>query len=215
MTYKAIFNMDAPLCVAGALMLDGLLAWVQAQREGLPQRLTLPSPKSFDLPIAWDDRGWHKCSRLMWGGDGVQDMQTWKKTPRFAKHRDAVAETKVVVTKGRYKAYQVPIETVFVDRAWFVFESDAPESVEAMLAEVPGLGKKVSQGYGLFKSFSVEPCEADFYAEILRPLPLELFSIEGYEDVRTGMANVNYPYWEPSTRALCALSGRRTHAPKN
>jgi hypothetical protein len=208
MMHQAIFEMDAPLCVNGALMLDGLLAWVLAREVGLPQRLSIPQRIDFDLPVARDDRGWFKCSRLLWDG-GALDMQTWKKTPRFAKHDRFLSEDKVMVTKGKYKAHQVPIETVAVDRAWFLFESDAPDEVDRMLRRVPGLGKKVSQGHGLWRKLTVQPVAGDFYAEILRPLPMESFSVEDYEDVRVEMSAWYYPYWEPTNRALCATAGRR------
>jgi len=212
MIYRIDFQfLTPPVIGRHGLMLDALLASVQARRMGVYRNpLHFAQPDKIEIPVAIHADGYALATRLCWDEHATSEVSTWTKTPRFGKHADLVNLGKVMVTKGKYKAYQVPIETVGITSAWAWLETDAPSEVESLLGEVESLGKKGACGHGLLNGFSmIEDPSFDFFANIMRPIPVRLLDIGAYAQVRREIRSWKAPYWDSHYVEDCVICGNR------
>ena len=168
------------------LPLDGILLY-QAHRDKSGARIvTLPGRYTNNgvatIPLAIEHpgrRNWfYRCSWAHWSHD-VEGQDHWNKRFRmnladlvdFGKRRG-----KVVIKRGKYKAYHMPIfyrSALWIE--WYCV-GDKTE-IEFLLSTVTHVGKTQSQGWGRVAKWLVEPWPEDWSVwhdgELMRGIPTE------------------------------------------
>lgn len=142
--------------------------------------------------------------------DSVLDSNGWNVT-RWRKRFDSdlensVKDTQVNITTGDFKSYNAALPYNAVDTLVFYFCGD-PEQVKELVEEnVPAIGKKRSQGFGVISDVSVEKeAEADspiFHdGLVLRSLPAQ-FLQGAPSGVTIERRTVRPPYWHSGNQTL-------------
>lgn len=198
----------------GLPMLDGLLAWATAARDGLPMVLTAADAQDIDLPLQRS-----ACGRLWLCSQGSGEVEAAEL--RYTNKRPAIeqiqtlAEPKmkrVDIGAGANKGYRIPrpVSYLVEDRItwWAIGDVGA---VRALLELVTHIGKKRSVGWGRVVGWRVEPVSPwDGFPVLrdgmpLRPLPLDWPGLA--PAAPTGFRTVSPPYWNHANENLCAVPG--------
>lgn len=220
MTYKITFNMlPTGFAIAGQLMFDGIVAYAYAQ-DVLPEdkkgigRMSYSPDEQIDfspMPIIQHESGAFMASWAFWPDGSASGTHTLLKKwdeehdgmAYFGKSRRAVA-----IDRGEFKTKQIPISYISARQVWFYFQSDNPNEVERLIKQhVHAIGKKANRGYGMYKDFTIEPCENVFATSIVRPLPM----LNGEKPTFDDGARFQYtawkpPYWDKQNFAMCRVA---------
>jgi CRISPR type IV-associated protein Csf3 len=83
---------------------------------------------------------------------------------------------KVIIEKGRYKAYHTPVfYYVALQIEWYCVGDGA--EIERLLSTVTHIGKKRSQGWGRVSQWEIEPCSEDWSVrrdgQLTRGVPMQ------------------------------------------
>lgn len=197
----------------GPLHLDGLLAWAEAQRRGLPPVGFAPLVE-IEIPVAREPRGrFHLCSSSIAAFDGHEMRYVNRRFPIEQAQVMGDAKLKRVhLGAGATKSYRIPHELAFAESdalTWFAV-GDA-EAIRALLGHVTHLGKRRAVGRGRVAAWTVEPC--DGWGEgfpvvrggrALRPLPPDW---PGLADPVLARACLSYPFWDRTRDEACAVPG--------
>jgi len=129
---------------------------------------------------------------------------------RFDESRSHLIQTekqRIDVGRGLFRAYAMRMAYVPAKTATFYAFGDAKEVVR-LVSYLPGLGKKVAYGYGMFRSVSVDETEADYSlvkdCVAMRPLPSVLF-----RSAENMMLAYKPPYWDKRNVLSCVPPGAR------
>lgn len=180
--YKIIFKMSSPICFIDRPIFDALIVycWMKEKYGNVPVKLDLPQEElsSFaGLPIEYHSDGYPITSLMIF--DNQEDLQyqgSWKK--RWANRHDSLADfgrtqRKIHTGKGAFKSYDMPLPLHNIDFAVFFFKGDAEEVSRLIDRHLAGIGKKISQGYGFFESYKIQPAsDILFDRMLLRPIPV-------------------------------------------
>jgi len=195
----------------GLPMLDGLLAWATALRDGLPLALTASEAQDIDLPLARSP-----CGRLWLCSQGSAEVEAAEL--RYTNKRPAIeqfqtlAEPKmkrVDIGAGANKGYRIPRPVSYLvdDRITWWAIGDTKE-VRSLLDLVTHIGKKRSVGWGRVVEWAVDTIEPWKGFPVLRgglplrPLPLDWLGL--VPEPSTAYRNLVPPYWRHETEELCA-----------
>lgn len=195
----------------GLPMLDGLLAWATALRDGLPLALTASEAQDIDLPLARSP-----CGRLWLCSQGSAEVEAAEL--RYTNKRPAIeqfqtlAEPKmkrVDIGAGANKGYRIPRPVSYLvdDRiAWWAI--GGADAIRALLGLVTHIGKKRSVGWGRVVEWRVEATEPWCGFPVLRdgqplrPLPLDWTGLT--PEPPTAYRTLGPPYWDHSREELVA-----------
>lgn len=118
----------------------------------------------------------------------------------------APEERKIVATTNTWtKSYRLPLRVRVVPRVcWFAVGTR--KEVRRLLKEIHAVGKKVADGYGRVREWTVEqwPDDLTWYAPgdagpvLMRPLPVGDWLPRGLLGARRDFGAVGPPYWHPS-----------------
>lgn len=195
----------------GSIALDALLASQVARRDGLEPPMRGQSPEQVPVPpLARHPSGFYLASWAI-SGDLLWSYGTHIHRPVPADWYARLCTDKVRrvdVSSGVDKAYRVPRHrTKFRELVWFCL-GDA-EQIEVLLRGVTSLGSYRRDGIGRRKEWRVELCKAwDGFPVLREGVPLRSLPLDypGLADGhRTGMASLNYPYWEPMRQEMLAI----------
>ena len=217
MNYKITFNMRTPICLSDMIMFDGLIAYAYYKEisEGVNKQ-TQPLQMSKDdlidfrpMPIEHnDEHDYFYASWMLYNLDGlVEFTDSWKK--RWASEFDQLADfggnkRKVRINNAKYKSYNMPMRMLDLDEVWFYFKSREVSKVAHLIEKhVFGIGKKISQGKGLFSGIHIEKTDYDPFKNIIRPILVTKEIGKGRE---TRMIGCRPPYWHPINQELCIVS---------
>lgn len=196
---KITAYMSSPLVINHDLMLDAILIGKKAIELKLSNETLDPmNPLEIrdiveyfeDIPL---------CSKAIF--EGLDSKSVYYK--RFDDDSEMYKITKKIETgKGKYKNYSNSLKVTDTDKVIF-FAKGNKELIEKYLSWTCGLGKKLSQGYGLVRDWKVEEVakEIDFFdtEQPYRPLPCELFKGEGTKK----MVAYKFPYWFNGNKKVC------------
>jgi hypothetical protein len=145
----------------------------------IPVKLDLPPEKLSEfpeLPIEYHVDGYPLSSIMLFSED-IEYEGSWKK--RWCSKHDDLTDfkknkRKIHTGKGAFKSYDMPLALHNISSVWFYFEGDANEVSRLIDRHLTGIGKKISQGYGFFSSYKIQPAAAMLFDDILlRPIPVE------------------------------------------
>ena len=195
----------------GAPILDGLLAFVVAQRAGLVAGFGPLQP--IDIPIATDQtERIYMCSSpsVRWEARELRYLN--RKFPIGEAQMLAEPKLKRVnISMGACRSYRLPGDVAWAEGdsiAWWCI-GDA-EKISMLLRDVTHLGKRRAVGRGRVDRWEVEMCEPwdEGFPVVrdgmpLRPLPLDWPGLA--QDVTTGYSTLRPPYWLHANESLCAM----------
>lgn len=191
-------------------MLDGLLAFVEAQRAGLVHGFG--DVEEIEIPIARAPGGaFHLVSGPIWEPESHELRWVNRKFPLAEAQLLGDAKLRrVPISAGPCKSYRIPQEVAFAkdDRiVWYALGE--AERIRDLLGLVTHLGRKRGVGRGAVDMWFVEPCDpwdAGFPVVrdglATRPLPIDW---PGLVDPAPGYATLTYPYHQHEREDLCAI----------
>lgn len=208
-TYKITIKLETPTSFTDLPHFDGLLAYCYAKQQtkgkAFVQKLSYSREELIDfskLPIKLNDNGYFEASSLYYDeSKAVEFTERWRK--RWANQHDKLAsfgknQRKVAINNGVFKSYDTPIKLMDIDEVWFYFRTNDLDAVKSLLKHLYGIGKKLSQGYGLIDSYSIEKVDAD--TKFKRVIP-EKYSQD--KDLLRNYKAYKPPYWLPNNFDIC------------
>ncbi len=207
----------SPLFCRLPLAMQGAPEWLARLAQWLWGRALCPETDMHDQP--W----WYACSTPRLLDSVAQDTHHWNKRfdSQYQEHLDPAVQ-KVVIEKGRYKAYHQMLPTVTCRAVQWSVMGDAV-ALERILTQVDYLSKKRAYGYGAVLRWRVEGAPADESlwgsdGTLARPVPLGAIDVLGITDMgraawyeMPGRAYIAYraPQWLPCNQSLCLIGGQR------
>lgn len=203
--YKITFNFVSPICFIDQPVFDSIIAYalIKEKQGSVIQKLNLDQIDDFsELPIKKHKDGYF-ISSVMFFNENINSTGSWKK--RWANKYDFIADfgkskRKINITRSEFKSYDVPINLYSIKQGWFYFDSDNIDRVKELIDKyIVGIGKKISQGYGFFDSYTIESSNVNFDKILMRPIPANKTDLPGIIKY-TGWKP---PYWLPANMDLC------------
>lgn len=214
--FAIAFNMQTPIMLGHPwLALDGILAHLINRELRGQDYYTLPSkeviPQTFlyhgaTMPLAQTKDIFH--ASVAWLDCNEASTATIYK--RFAEQQCNTINTKkkaIDIARGHFKAYAMRLPYIPARTATFYVRGNIKETLR-LLSYLPGLGKKVAYGYGIYRSISIEETDADYSlikdGIAMRPLPS--FIVDSNEQM---MLAYKPPYWDKRNVSPCAPPGAK------
>ncbi len=129
-------------------------------------------------------------------------------TARWRKQTDIESKKKIRIGSGEFKRYDMPMPYTSAEEIVFYTNGNKLE-IERLLAYIPGIGKKRTQGYGNVRAWQVEQSEHDWSivkdGVPMRPIPVSeamLFNLKC--DVEMFFA-YRPPYWHRKNMTRCFM----------
>lgn len=182
-------------------MLDGLLHWALAPKQGFTHLDRDDVPGDVQLPLmrrtidsTWV---WH-ASALMPEGPAGEGLWHWRK--RLRQSRIHLTTGSPNTQNGTYRDWQTPLPLLLCTRM-VAYASGSGVEVRRQLRGIKYIGKKAAHGHGKVIGIDVEPCEHNYSLSMdglaMRWLP----HADGTRRVRP-----RPPYWHPHGRvAACEI----------
>lgn len=214
---RVVARLAEAITVGEPIMLDGLLAWVEANQERRipPMRGERPAAR-IEIPIArTEDGAFHLCSQAH-GASIASELRHyhWRAPVQEMARMGNGAIRRVDTTGGANKGLRIPYRLELVPELEWWCVGDA-ERIRGLLHFVHYLGDARGRGHGKLllheRPWTVEPCETWPGFPLvrdglpLRPLPQDW---PGLEDPPLGYRVTTYPYWRHAEAVLCAVPGR-------
>jgi hypothetical protein len=209
--------MQAPNIVLGSpwLNFEGIISYLMVREKLGEDFWTLPSKDPVDVseclkdaPIKRSGDLWH-ASVAQFPPEAVLGLTKFYK--RFDERNCHIVETKVKkiqIDRGHFRAYMMNITHVTTRTVSF-YVNGCLDEVLRLVSFLPGLGKKVVDGCGQFKSVSVDELSEDFSlvkdGVAMRPLPVSL-GFRGEVLMRTAW---RAPYWDKQNIDVCVVPGSK------
>ena len=170
------------------LPLDAILLYQASREQFGPQAATLPGGESesqdVPMPLAIRNPGpdwYYACSwaqpQPWWVAEGIDH---WNKRfdSAFAFLVDFAGKSaKVIIEKGTYRAYHMPIYYRITRQIDWFCVGDGKE-IGRLLSDVTHIGKKRAQGWGRVERWSIEPWPHDWSewreGKLTRGIPMNL-----------------------------------------
>jgi CRISPR type IV-associated protein Csf3 len=214
--FKLTFFMKTPISLSHPWMhLDGLLAYLLLRKLLGNNFYTLPSNVPLDfftllqLPVKRlkGPEGFiYHASVSQFETDKLYIDKIYKRFDgQHMQYMDPGRSTRIDTTRGRFKNYMIRLSCIPTPTVTFFGHGDI-EEIETLVEKLPGLGKKVSEGFGAFHSFEIEVIEQDKSlvneeSKAMRPIPCEfLDERKSYEKIALAY---KFPYWAKENVALC------------
>jgi len=207
------------------LPLDGILLYEACRRQfnGQPEA-SIPGQGSLaalsremmapTLPLlmVYDgDYRYYACSFAEWGRPFAEGRDYWNKREDSGKHTDLldVAVSRIETSKGRYKAYHMPVFYRVAPwvRWWAVGDAAA---IKDLLATIAAIGKKRVYGWGRVLRWEVQEMSED-KSVIVAGVPQRSVPVtsETQRLVAPGIRQVFWgyypPYYESANQAMCYM----------
>lgn len=209
--------MSSPIATQQTIMFDGILAYAYFQ-EHAPNDQKQVGLLSYDakfdfskMPLVLHEKGYHIASWMLYDTTKVSEqmhtmLKKWDETNDYMADFGK-SKRQVMIDRGEFKTTQIPIRIINVPQCWFYFQSENVQEVKRLIEKhIVGIGKKISRGYGFFKSFDIEEVENIFDTQILRPLPAnedDLKNLQGMQ--RYEYRSWKIPYWLPENFCFCRV----------
>lgn len=208
MMVEVVFRMKTPLAVSDPLHLDALLTAVHPDAVDATRLYALEAfgKKAPVLPLplkkAETDGAWVWCSSAAFFSDAaVNFSDTYCR--RLGVADAAWLKRNVLTIGGLFKDRVAKALGIVSPEVRFLAETSDMDALEALLAEISGLGKFRAFGYGETDGFSVEPSSRPWTdclvqnGRAVRTIPVAMLKNRPESSVRALP-----PYW--SLRDRCA-----------
>lgn len=214
--YKITFYFQSPLSFTTRPLFDSILAYayVKEYHKFKTQKLFYSEDELIDfsnLPICtYQDKNYKEsfflASMLLYG-DVISSEMRWRK--RWDNKNDSIVDfgkskRRINVSSGEFKSYDIPIETHDIKQGYFYFESEDVNEVEKLVAKnIFAIGKKTSQGYGMYKNFSIiKSDDFEWTEKIVRPIPTEFVNLNKIKGSKLKCIDIPCypPYWSGESK---------------
>lgn len=211
MSLLVIAHLASPLA-GDAPMLDGLLEFEMAQRQGLANKIRRDQPAppigAIHIPMLIQRLGvWPvpcSSSPIYAAENDRHEFVAKRLAVEFSE--ELAPENRNVVAMGNsvFKSYRIPLRIRSIKQvAWFCQGHRGP--ILKLLKSVKAIGKKRSVGYGRIREWTAEevPGELHWYAPhesgqvLMRPLPIGPWLPRELLGFKVDFAGVIAPYWHP------------------
>lgn len=185
----------------GYFPLDSILVRAVYERAGRPQVDEAPTVDCLERRGAGDE-WYYACSFAMaeWKAEG---KSFWVKRPRYSEIVQRSGAKSLTVKSGQFKGYNMPIFYLLADEIRWYCVGDA-NVVRDLLAGIDCIGKKRSQGWGVIRSWTVEPSVEDWSEArggvVTRAIPALAAADRGL-DGDPGWYGVRPAYWDVDNQA--------------
>ena len=214
-TYKITFHLQTPISFIDVPTFDGLLAYCfakEVKQDKFYQKLSYTKDELIDfrkLPLGRHKKGYFYASSMQFD-KGLEYIEKWRK--RWDNQNDyksdfKKAKRKIAINKAEFKSYDMPIPLNVIPKVWFYFKSSEIEEVIKLLhRQLVGIGKKISQGNGIIRTFEVEETKFNFDS-IFRPIPKKFVTsdmmLNTNNKVVIAYCGWKPPYWLPENMTDC------------
>lgn len=203
---KIVFKMRSEICLGHPwIHFDGILAHL-LQRKYNPDYWVLPSNRVEDvdlskMPLKKTGEIYHASVSFF----DVGKMYSTLLHKRFCEEYldlNRVRVKKIDRGRGYFKDYRMRFITIPARTVTF-YACGIKEEIQELLEALPGLGKKVSVGFGEIQSFSIEEIDEDISVVkdgvAMRPIPKDMLQYWG------DLAVLAYkpPYWDRTCVKEC------------
>jgi hypothetical protein len=197
------------------LALDGILAHLINREQRGEDYYTLPSKEpvhkptwycGMTMPLAQTRDIFH-ASVAWFDCQEASATTIYKRFCESQAHLLVTDRRKIDVGRGVYRAYAMRMPYVPARTATFYVRGDLMETLR-LLSYLPGLGKKVAYGYGMYRDVGVEETPEDYSlvkdGVAMRPLPATLFNSN-----ELMMLAYKPPYWDKANVRACVPPGAK------
>lgn len=209
-------ELGAPIVVSGPVHFDALLAWAKVlvsttRRKPLGETVGWEPESTVSLPLArmqHEAWSWWRASAVEPVGPRSRAFWTSKWEHAHEDRLDLGKASQVPLGMSALKDYKVPLEIVHMPRMTFWAVGDRPR-VKDLLRRLPGVGKKVAQGYGVIRTYQVTRLEEDLESfdrdwrlgdSPARNLPVEFCRVHKLQWSHTEQRPLLPPYWRMGSR---------------
>lgn len=217
-TFSLTFHMQTPIMLAHPwLAFDGILAHLINREIRGQDYYTLPSKEVVSqnflyhgsvMPLSQTRDVFH-ASVAQLDVNEANVATIYKRFDERDCHKIETSVKKLQIDRGHYRAYMMKLPYIPARKIVFYCAGNLKE-VLRLIQFLPGLGKKVAYGYGLFKSVSVEETETDYSlvkdGVAMRPLPCFL----GYASDEKMMLAYKSPFWDKRNVTVCVPPGAKS-----
>ena len=136
----------------------------------------------------------------------INYIDSWKK--RFEREYVGMADfgqgrRRINTASGHYRSYNMPLDAHVVASGYFAFIGDGSEVLRLIDEYIPGIGKKVSEGFGWIDQIKLIESDLEWRDILkLRPVPIHLARNHGIDGNRRICA-WKAPYWRRGNICEC------------
>jgi len=219
--FSVTFHMQSPVCLGHPWIAgDGIIAHLINQERRGQDYYTLPSKTPISqnflyrgqtMPLAQTRDVFHASVAQFDVDKSMASVTTlYKRFYEQQAHEVDTKTPKVHLNRGYFRAYMMRLPIIPARKVTFYFRGNMQE-VLRLLSYLPGIGKKVADGYGFYNSVSVEETLENYSlvkdGVAMRPLPCSL----GYESNEKMMLAYKAPYWDKRCVEPCVPPGAVLH----
>ena len=129
-------------------------------------------------------------------------------TARWRKQTDIESKKKIRIGSGEFKRYDMPMPYTSAEKIIFYANGNKAE-IERLLAYIPGIGKKRTQGYGNVRSWYVEELDHDLSivkdGMPMRPIPVYEAAPFNLKCDVVMLFATRPPYWHRANLTKCFM----------
>jgi len=215
-TWRITATFYSPVVMIDPPMLDGLASWAleREANQGAALNWIVPRHDRVSdgirrLPeviyVAASGLPW--TTRMQFDG-AASGLDSWKKRwrTRYSKHADfRGAKRRVNVKSEAFRSHNMPLPTLTIREGWWYVRGDGPRLLELLKDQVWGVGKKVSEGFGVVREWRLESANlVDYEILSLRPVPERLARVCGLTG-RLRKCAWRPPYWDKRNVEECVV----------
>jgi len=211
--FKVEFRMETPICLTYPFIhFDGLIAHLWLRKKDSHFYRSLPSKKVVNVLEKEDNFPLKKTGDIYHASISffdIKDAFTTKIYKKFCeKYLDLkrIRKKKIDKTRGHFKDHMISLVYVPARKVIFYGCGDV-STIDDLLKNLAGLGKKTSIGYGFIKDYKIKEIKDDLSVVkegiAMRPIPKEMLK-EWSELV---LMAYKPPYWAKENVKLCAPPG--------
>jgi len=207
--FKVTFRMQSPVCLTYPwIHFDAVLAHLVQRKVRGDDYRALPSKRVEKvvgeqiLPLK-KTAGIYHASVSFFDVSDVYATTIYKKFCERYLDLRRIRAKKIDRSRGVFKDFRINLTYIPARKVTFYACGDV-DTVDELLSALPGLGKKISIGFGFVKDFRIDELDEDLSivreGKAMRPIPLPL--LEYSSDV--AMLAYKPPYWAKEFVTPCA-----------
>jgi hypothetical protein len=206
-TLKITASLTSPYVSTDYIFFDALVSSSVWQDMMQDKAFNVPENKTdtFYIPLPIKQIG---TKEPFYSASTGFPKQAVEGTARWRKQTDIESRKKIRIGSGEFKRYDIPMPYTSAEEIIFYANGNKAE-IERLLAYIPSIGKKRTQGYGNIRTWQVDQSEHDWSivkdGVPMRPIPISeatLFNLEC--DVEMFFA-YRPPYWHRKNMTRCFM----------
>lgn len=218
--FELEFKMMTPVCITHPwIHLDGIIAHILLRKlldesfYYLPSSMPINFFEILNLPLKKAKKSnlfiYHSSVSIFEHNKIYVDKIYKRFEDSKLRHMDPGRSRSINITSGRFKNYMITLPYLPTPSVKFYGNGDINE-IKSLIKYLPGIGKKIAEGFGFFHSFSIKEIDGDNSIinennEAMRPIPCEF--LDNFIDYEKILLAYKFPYWAKSNVALCCNVG--------